>query len=122
MSERIEKHPELGFAGNAFWVAVLTDFDLRTDERHLLYRMCKLLDHLDALDEELKEQPYLVEGSMGQLRTNPILAEVTSLTRAFASLHRQFGFDAADDDERNEGIAKSNAGRKLALVRHHGGR
>ncbi|GGP98313.1 hypothetical protein BKA00_005825 [Actinomadura coerulea] len=78
--DEIEQPPAapagLGEAGAALWADVVEVFELETAERRTLEQACRTADELERLAEQLRAEPLVVPGSMGQVRAHPLLAEV----------------------------------------------
>jgi hypothetical protein len=90
----------LGARGRRLWVDTVTVFDLRGDELGLLTELCRTLDALDTLETALQGAPLLTEGSQGQARANPLLAEIRGHRLAAVQLFRSLGLsDVADVDD-----------------------
>ena len=100
--------------GRKLWDAVVSGYDLRADELTMLASACHTLSELVLIEKALRGAPALVPGSRGQLRPHPLLAEARQHRLALAKLLAGLGFtDVADD----HGTARSDRGRKLALLR-----
>jgi hypothetical protein len=63
----------LGARGRALWREVQRDFVLDAVEVELLHQLCATADRCDAIAAELKDQPLMTSGSVGQPRVNPLL-------------------------------------------------
>ncbi|MGH9122034.1 MAG: hypothetical protein ACRDYC_08815 [Acidimicrobiales bacterium] len=66
----------LNAAGRGFWRKVTTDFELDHDGLALLEQAARTLDELERLQAAVAGAELLVEGSSGQPRPHPLLAEV----------------------------------------------
>lgn len=60
---------------------MVSGYEMRPDEFVLLETACRTMDRIAELDRALEGQPLVVQGSMGQEREHPLLAE-TRLQRA----------------------------------------
>ena len=67
--------PGLGAAGGLLWRSTLAEFELSGPELALLAEACRVADRLTTINDLLSGAPLSVEGSMGQPRPNPLLAE-----------------------------------------------
>lgn len=80
----------VGRAGRALWRAVLAEYDLSPPELQLLTEACHTADELDRLRRLVEEANPIVDGSRGQPRANPLLAEIRrhreTLARLLAAL------------------------------------
>lgn len=83
--------------GRKLWTDTVALFDLRPDELGLLLELCRELDTLDVLEAALAGAPLLVEGSAGQQRANPLLAEIRGHRLAAVQLFRSLGLTDADE-------------------------
>lgn len=110
----------LGDAGTTFWNAVVARWSLRPDEEQLLLAAAKTLDEIARLEAVLAEQSMTVTGSRGQHRVNGLVREIREHRLSFQRLIGTSGIGIAEADAAGAGTAKSNAGRALALARHHG--
>src|SRR4051812_48638056 len=73
-----------------FWSTVVDAYELDPSEAELLVEVVRLIGTLEDLQDALQEQGLVVHGSTGQLRPNPLLAELrtgrTVLSRLLAQL------------------------------------
>ena len=80
----------LGEAGRELWVAIAADipagFELDALETERLRRACHCADDLARLDEVVANDGPMLEGSRGQMRVHPALAEA----RAIRSVMQRF--------------------------------
>lgn len=105
-------------AAKRLWRTVLGGFELRPDELVVLEAACRLADETADLEAALAAAPAMISGSKGQLRVNPIFAEVRNHRLALGRLLAQLGLADAGADA---GSTKSTAGRRLARQRWSGG-
>ena len=105
-------------AGTTLWRRVRRDYELRPDEEQLLLAACRTLDEIDRLQAALEESSPTVPGSRGQVRAHPLVRELRDHRLALKQLLGASGIGLVDADEA-AGLAKSHAGRTLALLRHH---
>jgi P27 family predicted phage terminase small subunit len=75
-------------AGQA-WLSPATDLDILT-------RLCEAHEERDALREAIAEEGYMVTGSMGQRRANPLLSEVRALEAQMTKWESLCGFTPTD--------------------------
>lgn len=62
--------------GRAFWRRIVGIYELSEAEQTLLEQACRLLDELETMRAAVDEVGYVVEGSKGQPRAHPLLAEI----------------------------------------------
>jgi hypothetical protein len=80
-------------AGRALWRDATKDYVFDPAEEAVLLQMCRISDHLDALEGELLTKTgdfstfsALVTGSRGQPVVNPVLQEIRLQSLALAKL------------------------------------
>jgi hypothetical protein len=110
----------LGEHGSAFYLRVLAQWKLRPDELELLAAAARTIDELHRLEQALAESSPVVPGSRGQVRAHPLVREVRDHRLALRQLLGASGIGIAEakaggSDEL--GLARSDAGRKLAAQR-----
>jgi hypothetical protein len=88
MSRLPSTPPGLGTAGRALWKATVAAFELNPPELALLAEACRTSDTLQALSVALRDAPLTVEGSVGQPKPNPLLAEARAQRQTFDRLCR----------------------------------
>ncbi len=109
---------DLGTAGQELWGAVWAEWDLRSDEDRLLLAACRTVDELGRMEATLADADLVVEGSKGQVRPHPLIAEVRQHRLALRQLLRSLGIEDAEGAEGSDAAAaRSTAGRKLARQR-----
>jgi hypothetical protein len=97
---RRPRTPEgLGDAGTAFWRGVMRVYELSPSELVTLEQCCRQLDLVARLDEAVAVSPLLVKGSMGQVRTNPLVATVAEARRTLDTLQRSLALPMPDEVE-----------------------
>jgi hypothetical protein len=110
--------PGLDEAGQLLWREVRGRWDLRPDEDRLLAAACSTLDEIGRLEEALVDADLVVEGSKGQTRPHPLIAEVRAHRLALRQLLGSLGIEEAEGEAGTDhGEARSSAGRKLAGIR-----
>lgn len=75
-------------AGQA-WLSPQTDRDILT-------RLCQAHDQREEMREELENIGYLVAGSMGQTRINPVVPALRALESQMTTLESLCGFNPSD--------------------------
>lgn len=75
-------------AGQA-WLSPTTDLDLLT-------RLCEAHEEREAIRDAIAEEGYMVTGSMGQRRANPLLSELRSLESQMTKYESLCGFTPTD--------------------------
>jgi hypothetical protein len=112
-----ERPPKyLKAAGRSLWNSIIEQYILRADELLVLESACKQLDDLQRLEAELRTSPTMVVGSTGQIRPNPLFAEVRQGHRSLSRLLAQLGLGDAEAG----GVSRSSAGHRLAKIRWQG--
>lgn len=108
----------LSTRARALWRAVAGTYELRADELVVLEDAARAVTDVDRLRKAMVGEPLLTEGSKGQLRGHPLLAEIRASTRLASTLLRQLGLP---DDPAAEGdAAGSHAARQLVARRWRG--
>lgn len=112
----------LGDAGRALWkkilAAVREEFELDERELAILELACKQQDTASALDAALETAGVVIQGSQGQPRMNPMIAELRQSRLAVARLLGELELPDSDDTPRT---AASRRSQHAANARHHGG-
>lgn len=90
---------DLRAAGRRLWADVVDRFDLGPDELAALREACRCLDELDDLRAATRPDQLTVEGSAGQPRANPLLAEIRQLRVVLCQLLERLGLPAGDEDQ-----------------------
>lgn len=109
----------LGAKARSVWTGTVKEFELRADELRLLEDACREIDLIERLDKELARGDLLVQGSMGQQVTNPLVGEIRQHRLALARLFNQLHLP--DDDTADSPGRASAAARDLANRRHRRG-
>lgn len=114
----------LKVAGRKLWDDVTEAYDLLPHELRVLASACRTLDELGRLERALAKAKPTVRGSKGQTRPHPLFAEVRAHRTTLKTLLAAVGLPDVDSgyDDGAAGSARSDAGRQLAFIRHHGGR
>lgn len=95
MSANPQQRPPKGLAraGRALWRDATKDYVFDPTEIPVLLQMCRISDHLEALESELSTESgdfsagsALVKGSRGQPVISPILQEIRLQSLALAKL------------------------------------
>ena len=81
-------------AGRRLWRAVVDEFELEAVELVLLEKACRTADDCARLDEAVAAAPLTVEGSMGQVREHPLLAQSRQTRALLAALLKQLNLPA----------------------------
>jgi P27 family predicted phage terminase small subunit len=71
------------------WLSTQTDLDIMT-------RLCEAHDEREAIRRDLAESGYLVQGSKGQLRPNPLIRTLRELESQLTRLEALCGFNPSD--------------------------
>jgi hypothetical protein len=104
----------LGKAGRALWREVNREFGLAPHESAILIQVCRVIDRLDAIELELSGASLTVEGSTGQPRAHPLLAEWRHQARVLESLSRALSIPLPGEDV---GRRRSPTAREAAVQR-----
>ena len=104
----------LGRAGRALWRDVMAEYGLAPHEAAILVQCCRCLDRLDAIEAELSGAALTVEGSTGQPRPHPLLAEWRMQARVLESLSRALSIPLEGEDV---GRRRSPSAREAAVQR-----
>ena len=107
----------LGDAGRELWEQVASVYEVDAHERPLLAEACRLADRCAQLEESIEEHGLTVEGSTGQPRLHPAVAEVRQ-TRV--ALTRVLGAIAFPNEEGVPVKAGSRHASKAAVARWKG--
>lgn len=104
---------KLGKSGRAMWADVTGTYQLRPDELRLLEDACREMDLVDRLVAELDKASLVVEGSMGQPVTNPLVQEIRQHRQVIKSLLAAIKLP----DESGEQGSRSAQARDAAAAR-----
>ncbi|CAN5120231.1 hypothetical protein BH20ACT8_BH20ACT8_09710 [soil metagenome] len=74
--------------GDVLREEVLARYELSPAEARILEEAAVTVDELGRLEHELADAPLVVPGSRGQMRANPLLAEVRAHRRVLDALLR----------------------------------
>ena len=122
MVERKPRAPVgLGARGRAFWRHVTADYDLERGEAELLVEIVRTMDVIEALAAAVESDGLMVEGSRGQRRMHPALAELRGQRAALARLLGLLGLPDESGAASIESPARTRA-RRAAEVRWRGRR
>src|SRR5689334_8855754 len=78
----------LGKSGRALWRGILAEYGLAPHELAILVQCCRVAARLDVIEDVLGAGPLVVEGSTGQPKCHPLLAEWRAQARVLESLSR----------------------------------
>lgn len=112
-----QKPSGLGKPGSALWAGITKDYTLRVDELLQLESACRVADTIGLLDAELRGASLTVTGSMGQVRDNPLLAEVRQQRKLLSALLRVLDLPDTGDTEMFRAAQRSTRGRHAAQER-----
>jgi hypothetical protein len=104
----------LGKAGRDLWRKVNAEFGLAPHELAILVQVCRCVDRLDQIEGELSGATLTVEGSTGQPRAHPLLAEQRMQARLLESLSRALSIPLPGEDV---GRRRSPSAREAAVQR-----
>lgn len=107
----------LGPSGRALWRGIHRDYGLASHEQAILVQCCRTVDRLDAIEAELGAASLVVEGSTGQPKAHPLLAEWRAHARVLESLSRALSIPLPGE---SVGRRRSPTAREAALQRWHG--
>ncbi len=104
----------LGKAGRALWRDINAEYGLAPHEAVILVQCCRVADRLDAIEAELSGAALTVEGSTGQPKAHPLLAEQRAQMRVLESLSRALSIPLPSEAV---GRRRSPSARDAALLR-----
>lgn len=87
--EPVKRPAGLRARGRRYWDSVIGEFDLTATELELLRETCRTLDDLDSLERAVRRDGVTVQGSTGQTRAHPALAEIRGLRVVLSRLAAQ---------------------------------
>lgn len=85
----------LGDSGRAAWSQLWTEGRawLSTPDLHVLTWLCESFDERDAIRAQIAQDGYMVEGSKGQSRPHPLLAQLRAIEQQMTRWLAACGFD-----------------------------
>lgn len=66
----------LGGKARKLWRDISGEYELRADELRVLEDACREVDLVERLEESLRSEPLVVEGSQGQPVASPLVQEL----------------------------------------------
>ena len=73
--------------GNALWRTIMQNYALDEGEKQLLHELCRVVDRLDQLENQLAEDGLMVTGTRGQLpKAHPLLLEQREAQKTMSRL------------------------------------
>lgn len=103
---------DLADRGREFWHRVVADVELNADEELILTSICRELDLLQRLEDEMAGAPLIVHGVAGQPVAHPMLQELRAHRALLAAHLRQLGLPDEDGVQ-----TASTSARSLARAR-----
>src|SRR5215469_6021157 len=85
-------------AGRRLWREANASYEFAAHESAILVQCCRVVDRLDAIQDELTGAPLTDEGSTGQPKANPLLAESRAQARLLESLSRALSIPLPNED------------------------
>jgi hypothetical protein len=82
----IRRPAGLGPRGTKLWCTITALYELRPDEVELLTDAAREADVIERLEDELKDSPLVVKGSMGQPASSPLVTEIRQHRATLKSL------------------------------------
>jgi hypothetical protein len=110
----VEAPSGLGARATRLWEQITSGYDLRADELVVLEDACRETDLVDRLEVELRDQPLMVKGSMGQEVASPLVSELRQHRAVVARLLAQLKLPDEGGQAREDA---STAARKAANAR-----
>jgi hypothetical protein len=104
----------LGKSGRALWREINAEFGMAAHERAILVPYCRVVDRLDQIEAELSGAALTVEGSTGQPKAHPLLAEWRHQARVLESLSRSLSIPLPNEEI---GRRRSPSAREAAIQR-----
>lgn len=92
----------------------MAEYGLAAHECAILTQCCRAVDRLDAIEAELAGAPLTVEGSTGQPKAHPLLAEWRAQARVLESLSRALSIPLPGEEV---GRRRSPTAREAAVQR-----
>lgn len=117
MARKPRKPTGLSEKSGRFWLEVVGEHTLRSDEVVILTEACRVMDVVAQLDKALHGEPLTVSGSVGQLREHPLLSESRQQRLALSRLLRQLDLDDAEDVAELKDELRSRRNRQAARSR-----
>lgn len=105
---------KLGVKAKRIWSEITSVYELRTDELRVLEDACREIDLVERLEDEFRDAPTMVKGSMGQMVASPMLQELRQHRAVVARLLKQLNLP--DEDGRGQ-QSTSDLARKAANAR-----
>jgi hypothetical protein len=87
----------LSAAGRKLWRAMVNEFELEDHELALLEAACRQADDLAALEQLIRDDGMKVQGSTGQERLHPAIAEARLARQSLDRLMARFKLPGAED-------------------------
>ncbi len=111
MSTRRRPPPGLDGPGRAFWRDVLAVYELAPAEYLLLGQAASVVDLLARADAELKRDDLTTVGSVGQVKSHPLLASTVEMRRLLDTLIRGMAlpYPGEDQGKRRSPVAQAAA-------------
>lgn len=104
----------LGARGKALWREIHAAYELDPLETALLAQLAGVLDRCDAIAAELRGQPLMTSGSVGQPRVNPLLGALREEEKLADRLASSLAISMPGAAGVGKGVAR---GRKAAQTR-----
>ena len=103
----------------SLWASITRVYDLSPGEVATLRQAARVADLLARIDAELAAGPVTVEGSMGQLRSHPLLQVSADQRRVFDGLLRSLAlpFPAEEQGRRRSPAAVAAAQERWRVQR-----
>jgi hypothetical protein len=105
------------------WRELNDAFEYEPSDLPLVEKCCRTLDDVDRIEAELVDAPLMLPGSTGQLRANPLLAEVRAMRALYGQLYDRVTPAPVDDPATagGRGWTTSDSARLAARARWSGG-
>lgn len=104
--------PQMGGSGDQ-----LLDVRRRFGEELVLTHACRTVDLLTRLEEQVAAEPLTATGSMGQVRPNPLLAELRGHRLLLAGLLKQLGLPDEVGSDRSVRRASDRSTKAITAAR-----
>lgn len=99
-----DRPERLGSSGFFLWDKTVKEYELRADELILLESACREADLIAEMQREVSASAFLIEGSQGQLVTNPLLQELRQHRALYSALLGRLGLPDLEKGGAGEGL------------------
>ncbi len=108
---------KLGPKGRNLWKSMVDRVAFEPHELVQLEMICRTVDRIHLIEDELHGQPLMIDGSMGQMVAHPLIGEVRAQNGHLSTLISRLGVPVDDDEAKQDKAARSSSARTLAEAR-----